>query len=196
MSAATTVPHREKLLREGLHQLYARGFHGTTIDGILDAAGVPKGSFYHHFGSKEAFARQVLARYMQFQLDQLAEWSGRAELPVPALLAGYFRAMAARFTGSGHQRACLAGKLATELAAGHEGFRARLAEDLGGWRERIAGLLETGQQRGEVRADQPAGLLADAVLALVQGAFVLALAAREDASLESVATAIELLVAG
>ncbi|MBB4683295.1 TetR family transcriptional regulator C-terminal domain-containing protein [Amycolatopsis jiangsuensis] len=133
---------------------------------------------------------------MQFQLDQLTEWGARADLPVPALLAGYFRAMAGRFTGSGHRRACLAGKLATELAAGHEGFRDQLAEDLAGWRERIAELVRTGQDRGEVRADQPAGPLADAVLALVQRASVVALASRDDSSLASVGTAIELLVAG
>ncbi|QRP49517.1 TetR/AcrR family transcriptional regulator [Amycolatopsis sp. FDAARGOS 1241] len=195
MTGSTTIPHREKLLREGMRQLYAHGFHGTTIDGILDGSGVPKGSFYHHFGSKEAFAKQVLARYMQFQLDQLGEWSGRADLATPALLSGYFRAMAERFIGSSHERACLAGKLSTELAAGHEAFRAQLAEDLGVWKGRIVELLRTGQRRRDVRGDQPAEVLADAVLALVQGAFVVALASRDDASLASVATALELLVA-
>ncbi|GAA3565913.1 TetR/AcrR family transcriptional regulator [Amycolatopsis ultiminotia] len=196
MSTPTTVPHREKLLREGLRQLYAHGFHGTTIDRILEGSGVPKGSFYHHFGSKETFARQVLTRYMQFQFDQLTEWSGRADLPVPALLAGYFRAMADRFVASGHRRACLTGKLATEMAAEHDAFREQLAGDLAGWRERIAELLRLGRERGEVRGEAPVELLADAVLALIQGAFVVALAARDESALASVGTAIELLVAG
>ncbi|MEW2499786.1 TetR/AcrR family transcriptional regulator [Amycolatopsis sp. NPDC047767] len=195
MTASTTIPHREKLLREGMRRLYVHGFHGTTIDAILEGAGVPKGSFYHHFGSKEGFAKQVLARYVQFQLDQLGEWSGRADLTTPAVLSGYFRAMADRFIASGHRDACLAGKLATELCADHEVFRAQLAEDLGVWKGRIAELLRQGQRRGDVRADQPAETLADAVLALLQGAFVVALASRDDALLASVGTALELLVA-
>jgi TetR/AcrR family transcriptional repressor of nem operon len=74
-------------------------------------------------------------------------------------------------------------------------FRAQLAEDLGVWKGRIAELLRQGQRRGDVRADQPAETLADAVLALLQGAFVVALASRDDASLASVGTALELLVA-
>lgn len=192
--SAPVRSHRERLLREGTRQLYEHGFHGTTVDGILAAAGVPKGSFYHHFGSKEEFAKQVLARYMDFQLDQLATWAARTDLSTPDLVAGYFRDLADRFIRSRHSRACLAGKLATELAPGHREFRRRLRADLTTWRARLVDVLERGQERGDVRTDQDAGVLADAVLAMIQGAFVVALAARDDTSLAAVCTGLRLLL--
>jgi len=195
MSSPTAISHRERLLREGMRQLYERGFHGTSVDGILAASGVPKGSFYHHFGSKDAFVKQILARYMQFQLDRLEEWCGRDDLPTPAILSGYFREMADRFVESRHRRACLAGKLSTELAAGNEAFRAQLSDDFAVWKGLIRDLLLRGRQRGDVRDDQDVDMLADAVLAMVQGAFVVALASHDDASLTAVRTAIDLLLA-
>jgi TetR/AcrR family transcriptional regulator, transcriptional repressor for nem operon len=195
MRTPTVPTHRERLLREGMRQLYARGFHGTTVDGLLAATGVPKGSFYHHFGSKEEFTRQVLDRYMRFQRELLGRWSERAELSTPEALAGYFREMADGFIRSEHRRGCLFGKLSTEVAADHEEFRERLGADLAGWKRGIVELLEGGQRRGDVRADRPADALADGVLALVQGAFVIALTSRDDASLDAVHATIELLIA-
>jgi TetR/AcrR family transcriptional repressor of nem operon len=188
------MPHRERLLREGMRQLYARGFHGTTVDAILEASGVPKGSFYHHFGSKEAFTREVLRRYMESQLALLERWSAEGETPTAALLSGYFGELADGFVRSDFRRACLAGKLSTEVAADSEVFRSQLGADMAAWKRGITRLLERGQARGDVRVDRSAAALADAVLALVQGAFVVALASRESASLNSVRETLELLV--
>ncbi len=61
------LSHKERLFRAGAKLFYENGFHGTTIDAVLAEAGVPKGSFYHHFGSKDAFGQAVLSRYMGFQ---------------------------------------------------------------------------------------------------------------------------------
>jgi TetR/AcrR family transcriptional repressor of nem operon len=194
MSAPVAMPHRERLLREGMRQLYARGFHGTTVDAILEASGVPKGSFYHHFGSKEAFTREVLRRYMEFQLSVLERWSRESELPTTELLAGYFGELADGFVRSDFRRACLAGKLSTEVAADSEIFRSQLGADMAAWKQAISRLLGRGQERGDVRVDRTAPALADTVLALIQGAFVVALASRETASLDSVRESLALLI--
>src|SRR6476620_2566442 len=70
-----TLSHKERLIRQGMKSFYASGFHGTTVDAILVASGVPKGSFYHHFGSKDALGLAGLDRYMHIQLDALAKWA-------------------------------------------------------------------------------------------------------------------------
>ena len=46
------LSHKERLIRAGGKLFYENGFHGTTVDAVLAEAGVPKGSFYHHFGSQ------------------------------------------------------------------------------------------------------------------------------------------------
>ena len=50
---------REQLLSAGLETLQRRGFNATSVEDITKAAGVPKGSFYNHFESKEALLDAV-----------------------------------------------------------------------------------------------------------------------------------------
>lgn len=98
---AEILSHKERLLRHGMKLFYAQGFHGTTVDAILASAGVPKGSFYHHFGSKEAFAQAVLDRYMQFQIDLFHKWAAKKGLTTSQQLAGYFTEISQIFVKSG-----------------------------------------------------------------------------------------------
>ncbi|HVV24866.1 MAG TPA: TetR/AcrR family transcriptional regulator [Pseudonocardiaceae bacterium] len=195
MNAQATLSHRERLMREGTKLLYAHGYHGTSVDSILAASGVPKGSFYHHFGSKEAFALDALDRYMRFQHDLLAKWADRTDLATADALVGYFQDMAAAFVRSRHQRGCLLGKLATETAPSSPAFRKALGEHVRTWQRQLSDLLERGRERGDVRTDVTVRGLADSVLALVQGAFVVALAVRDQAMLDATAGTLRLLVA-
>lgn len=188
------MSHKERLLRQGMKMLYANGFHGTSVDALLAESGVPKGSFYHHFGSKDAFAQAVLDRYGRFQAELLERWSARDELRTAERITGYFGEMAELFVESGHQRACLAGKLSTEVAAASEPFRARLGEQLLQWKQQLVDLLEGGRERGDVRTDSSTGDLADSILALIQGAFVIALSTRDTHALDAVATSISSLI--
>jgi TetR/AcrR family transcriptional repressor of nem operon len=194
MAAQTTLSHRERLLREGTKLLFAVGYHGTTVDGILEAAGVPKGSFYHHFGSKEAFALEALGRYQRFQHDLLARWSEKSGLSTADAVVGYFEEMAGAFVRSRHQRGCLVGKLSSETAASSTVFRRALAEYVRDWKAQLVELLGRGITRGDVRADMPVEQLADTVLALIQGVFVMGLAVREQSILTSVSTALRVLI--
>src|SRR5688500_7778164 len=55
---------KERLLMAGLGMLLERGYHDLGIQQLLEATALPKGSFYHHFKSKEDFALQVIDLYM------------------------------------------------------------------------------------------------------------------------------------
>jgi len=192
---AEPVPHKERLLRQGMRYFYDRGFHGTTVDAILEASGVPKGSFYHHFGSKEVFARAVLTRYTEFQLALLDRWASEPDLSTTDRLGRYVDELVELFVRSGYRRACLAGKLSTEVAVGSDAFREQIGASLLAWREHLAALLSQGQERGDVRTDRTAEELATAILALIQGTFVLCIATRDEGALNAVRSTIHLLVA-
>src|ERR1700754_3698605 len=80
MNATVKSPapsHRQRLLKEGLRHFYATGFHGTSVDDLLAAAEAPKGSFYHHFGSKDEFAKAVIAEYSAGQMASLNKFASR-----------------------------------------------------------------------------------------------------------------------
>ncbi|MDX5565249.1 TetR/AcrR family transcriptional regulator [Streptomyces sp. ID05-04B] len=181
-----SMSHRDRLLRQGMRSFYALGFHGTTVDAILEAAEVPKGSFYHHFDSKESFAQAVLEQYMFFQHELIGKWAERQDLTTPEKIEGYFDEIASIFVRSGYERACLAGKFSTELAAASDKFRTQLNAGFAGWRTRLVAMLAQGQENGDVRIDRTAEDLATTVLALLQGGFVLALSDHDRQSLESV----------
>lgn len=194
MSTSVKVPHKERLLRAGIRLLYDRGYNGTSVDAILAEAEAPKGSFYHHFGSKERFGREVLGRYDDIQAGRLSSWAVKEDLSVPERLAGYHRAAVDAFVDSNWRWACLAGKLSNELAASSDTYRDELSRGFVAWRDALAAMLSEGQQRGEVRTDRTAEELADASLALIQGAFVAALALRDRDYLDAVTASLTDLI--
>jgi TetR/AcrR family transcriptional repressor of nem operon len=188
------LPHKERLLRQGMKLFYAEGFHGTTVDAVLASAGVPKGSFYHHFGSKDVFGQAVLDRYLQFQIDLFDKWAAKKNLSTSAKLVGYFKEISQIFVKSGYQRACLAGKFSTEVAAASDSFRELLRAGMQLWKSRIVELLAAGQADGDVRQDRTAEDLADAVLSLIQGSLVIALSTRDKHTLAAVGATIKSVV--
>ena len=64
-------PTKTHILRCGERLISAKGFVGVGLTEILAEAGVPKGSFYHYFGSKERFGEALLAQYMERYLSQM-----------------------------------------------------------------------------------------------------------------------------
>src|SRR5579859_3093885 len=77
---------REEIVEAALEQFHAYGFNAAGVKDITDSAGVPKGSFYNHFDSKEALAVVALQRYAERRrLEDLADPS--AAPPGPACAA-------------------------------------------------------------------------------------------------------------
>jgi len=198
MTTSTEVkplPHKERLLRHGTRLFYANGYHGTTVDAVLESSHVPKGSFYHHFGSKEAFGLAVLDRYMEFQIDMFDTFAAKPGLSTTEKIVGYFRQISDLFINSNYERACLAGKFSTEIAASSQAFRDRLDVQVRAWKERIVELLAEGQRAGDVRTDRSAQQLGDAVLSLIQGSLVIVLSTRDLDTLEATAATLEVVIA-
>lgn len=183
---AQEVPHRVRLLDAGTTSVFTYGSHGTTVDGVLAAAHVPKGSFYHHFGTKENFIAEVLDRWAETQTMLLRRWAGDAKLTVPERISGYYDELVEAFRTSNWLWSCMAGKLSNEMAVESEAARIQLARIFTEWKSEISALLGEGQQRGEVRTDRETDALADVMLALIEGAFVGALSLRESRDLGAV----------
>ena len=63
-------PAREKLLDAAFEEIYINGYAATSVDTILQKAGVPKGSLYHHFGSKKALVLAMVKERLFPKMDQ------------------------------------------------------------------------------------------------------------------------------
>jgi TetR/AcrR family transcriptional regulator, transcriptional repressor for nem operon len=146
---------REVLLRAGVAALTVKGFSATGIDEVLKSVGVPKGSFYHFFASKEAFGAELIALYADYfvrKLDQFFLDDSLTPLQrIDAFCQDAERGMA-RF---GFLRGCLIGNLGQEMNVLPQAFRAQLTDVLMDWQARTERCLEAAKIAGEIskRAD-------------------------------------------
>jgi TetR/AcrR family transcriptional regulator, transcriptional repressor for nem operon len=76
--------HREKLLEAGFGVVLERGYCGASVRDIVNAAGVPQGSFTNHFASKDAFCLELLIRY--FAMNEIGELNADS-LPADSTVA-------------------------------------------------------------------------------------------------------------
>src|ERR1700719_988412 len=81
--------HRTKILTEGLKVVHERGFAGASVIDIVQAAGVPQGSFTNHFTSKEAFGLEVLELYFPQGSELMRETLRNDALPPLQRLVAY-----------------------------------------------------------------------------------------------------------
>ncbi len=144
---------RAALVRCGTQMCTERGFQATGIEEVLRRVGVPKGSFYHFFASKQAFGEAVIddyARYFAGKLDRTLGDTTRKPLDRLAAFADDAQDGMARHH---FKRGCLVGNLGQELGGLNDAFRDRLETVLLSWQRRTASCLEAAQAAGELRKD-------------------------------------------
>ncbi len=64
--AEKAVDKREEILQKGLEVIWTKGYNDTSVNDIVKSVGIPKGSFYYYFESKEAFAIEALNTYIEY----------------------------------------------------------------------------------------------------------------------------------
>lgn len=143
---------RELLVHAGLEALTEKGFSSTGIDEVLKRVGVPKGSFYHYFESKEAFGMALIDRYASYFAYKLERhFNDPSKTPLERLWA-FVEDAKTGMTRHDFRRGCLIGNLGQEMAALPESFCARLRAVFHDWERRFAGCLKAAQQQGEIPA--------------------------------------------
>lgn len=166
----TNIP--SQLIAAGRELFSQHGYNATGIQQITDLAGVPKGSFYNHFDSKEAFAAAIVDQYAD-QLRQTWDNMMSAAPPQPLAAISYvFAQMIAHHEHATCWKGCLIGNFAAEMAESSELCRQHLAAAMGGWRANLANLIGAAQAAGEVRNDMDATLLAALMWDVWEGALL------------------------
>ena len=110
----------------------AKGFAGVGLNQLLGAAGIPKGSFYYYFASKEAFGKELLAHYFEKDLLQIDKFLSEPGRTARDRLIAYWRFFRANQEHDDPDGKCLAVKLGAEVSDMSEDMRLTLkARDLG-----------------------------------------------------------------
>ncbi|NGO41583.1 TetR/AcrR family transcriptional regulator [Streptomyces ureilyticus] len=176
-SASMSTP--ERLIESTRELLWERGYVGTSPKAILERAGAGQGSMYHHFQGKPDLALAAIRRTAE---EMRATAAGVLDGPGTP----YERIEAYLRRERDVLRGCPIGRLTMDpdVIASAE-LRAPVDETLDWLRERLAGIVEEGQEQGEFAPSLDGEEIAAAVVATVQGGYVLARASGSPAAFDA-----------
>lgn len=172
---------REEIVEAAVEQFHTRGFNAAGVKDITNSAGVPKGSFYNHFESKEALAVVALERYGESRrLGELAD----ASVDPLLRLRQHFEFLRDENTGRDFARGCLIGGFGAEMADHSDMIREAVRLSLESWEQALAAPIAQAQESGRVTAATDAKTLARFILNAWEGTLISARAERSEDSYE------------
>lgn len=160
-STHTPIDVREHILEVGQRIMAGKGFSAVGLNEILSTANVPKGSFYHYFGSKDAFGEALLDTYFSAYHTEMDALLTRTDVPAATSLMQYFESWQANQSFLDCQGKCLAVKLAAEVVDLSEAMRLAMRQGTAGIITRTASALERGAADGSLTFDGSASEMAD-----------------------------------
>ncbi len=163
---------RKLILDNGAKLVHAKGFVNTGIQEILDAASVPKGSFYFYFKSKEDFGRALVEHYAAFVSAMFDRYLKDASLPPLERLRRFFRGTTKFYKNTGFFSGCPIGNMSQEMSDLSEPIRQKLHEAYSQMKAVIESCIAEAQARGQVDGGFDAGSLATFILNGWEGALI------------------------
>ncbi|WP_107853234.1 TetR/AcrR family transcriptional regulator [Oceanimonas marisflavi] len=164
---------RQHLLDTGRDILAARGFSSVGLSTLLQQAGVPKGSFYHYFKSKEQFGQAMLEDYFSQYLTELDALFAQPALSGRERLMSYWNEWQRRYCSPQGRSDCLVVKLSAEVADLSEAMRLTLKAGTDKVIGRIQDCITAGVADGSLPAATKPALLATSLYQLWLGASLL-----------------------
>ncbi len=161
--------HREKLLAAGLQVVFERGYCGASVRDIVQAAGVPQGSFTNHFRSKEAFCLEILERYFSLVRENIHK-TLRNDRAAPLKRLRAWVDLQIRFLEQADMRnGCLIGNYSAEASDHSEAIRRRLVEIFAEIHNSIAYCLKAAVTAGELSSATDCDEVAHFLFTSLQG---------------------------
>src|SRR5580698_1337450 len=176
--------HKETLLSDGLRLAHQRGFGGSSVRDIVQAAGVPQGSFTNHFASKEAFGLEILERYWEMTSAAVTATLRNDALPPLRRLRAWVDGQLEYLRKDDMRRGCLYGNLSAEASEESEAIRTRVASVFAANQASVAYCLEAAIDAGELSRNTDVQELAGFIVSSLQGAILVAKAQRSPAAVE------------
>ncbi len=174
---------RIDILEKGQEIIRLKGFNNTGINDILKASGIPKGTFYNFFSSKEGFGIQLLDYYTQKNLKRIdAALSNPKQSPLERLKSFYHHVIALpdqpeAFGG------CLIYNMASEMGNISDALAKATHRNFMLWVKRIAQCIKEAQSQGEISPHFNALELAEFIHTGISGSMARAKATRSSAPL-------------
>lgn len=159
------------ILEKGLDLIYEKGYHGVGLQKILDNAGVPKGSFYYYFKSKEDFGLKLIDFYSGNALDFTRSFLDNKEREPKERIFDLFEAVKVRYASEDYLLGCLLGNCSLELGD-ISVFADKISGNFEVWEGLFEKTIEEGQESGNIKSTFSAKEYAAFLLNSWEGALV------------------------
>jgi TetR/AcrR family transcriptional regulator, transcriptional repressor for nem operon len=169
---------RTRLLTATIDLVRSNGYAATRVEDVCAAAGVTKGSFFHHFASKEELAIAAAAQWNDRATQLFAAAPYTSEVDPLSRLLGYVSFRKKLLDGEIWEWSCYAGTTIQETHETHPAIRDACASSIDNHVALLKAIVQDVLRVYPV-ADLDAGSLAVHIQAVIQGAFVMA-KARQD----------------
>ncbi len=168
----TASSTRDKLLEIGARAIAEKSFNSCGLAEILRRAGVPKGSFYHYFSSKEDFGVALIEKACAEYVELLQPIvSDRRRAPLERLRA-VFELSREECVANGAARQCLIPKLALETSQLSEPVHAAVKYAYDQWSAILARVIREAQAEGKIGRSHDPDRLANVLVMLWEGATI------------------------
>ncbi len=164
---------RRRIVGHATVLIYDKGYGMTSVNDVIGAAGITKGSFYFHFDSKEDLGYAVIENASTHVLERMKEALDRPGLSPGERLESMYREVRGIVEAADCARGCILGNLALEMSHVHDGFRRRLAEAFKSWSSLVAGVLEEMKSLGELPAGFDCDAFADYIVSTMEGGIMM-----------------------
>ncbi len=183
---------RRRIVGHAILIMYEKGYARTTIDDIIAAAGVTKGSFYFHFSSKEELGYAVIESSSEHILGSIRASLDRPDLTPFERIKAMLEEVQGIVEAADCSRGCILGNLALETSHSNQGFRERIARSFRDWSQLIASELEEMKREGGLPPDFDSSRYADFIIGALEGGIMISKVTRDPAPMRnSVALVLE-----
>ncbi len=170
---------QKELLQKGIELLWERGYNNVSVRDIVQAASVPKGSFYFYFDSKEDFVSQAIEAYYQSSLSEI-QLEGTALERLRKILEMRRDSM----LGQACLRGCMMLNLSAEIGVTHAEIRELIRQRWDNVAQPVKDLVREAQENGEIHPEMSLEHLAEGIEMTWRGAVVTAKATQDPATLD------------
>ena len=171
---------KEHILCAGVNIMKEKGYNGTSVKDIVDAAAVPKGSFYNYFESKEQFVLDALDFVFEESEQSSRTILGNSAIPPLDRLINYFKESAKCLSEQNFKTGCFIGSISQEMADTSEIIRDKVGILFKKHTDKVEVLLQEAKDKNQLQLEIPVPGLAEFIFNAWEGALMRAKASRSD----------------
>ncbi len=163
---------RDRLLHAGVAVFSRTGFNGSSVQDITDAAGVPKGSFYNHFDSKESLGAAAVEHFWDEKASKLLAQLDHEAVEPLTRLRRYFEQVVVELAANNYTCGCFIGNMTAELSDHSPVVADQISAVFAKWTRRIASCIKQAQDAGDISSNADPDVLATFALNAWEGALL------------------------